>query len=430
MNEQKKKPGRPLGSKNKSKKTNLEVIKSSDGSTVINVKFSRQIEGMPINRDSNQGWIRWGIKNDYPDRLIDLYMNSVTHKSCVDFATVAILGDGVDYDAMEANDSELVPNYRSDWDSVIENIAMDYVLFGSFALQIIKNRDDKTYSFFHQPFADVRFSPRNEDGVIESYWVCSDWTQTGFYRPIELKSFSFQEEEEIKGGQAYLYVYDGYNPSVDYYPIPNYISALKPIQTEIELQRYDLRSVTNNFSASGILTLNRVDDEQDRNMLIQNIQAMFTGADNANSLIINFKNNDEEEPATFVKIEKDAKDNVNLFSDTNERIIAKIIAAHKISNKALIGYEADSAMLGGEGNILNIAFNLYNKTVANKMRRNIVNTINRALAMNGVDTKIVLKPLQFNITETTDTSSNNTVIDDKNEDTEKATSENNNNNLD
>lgn len=419
--------GRPKGSKNRPK---IELTKRKDGSAVITIKMEKQVEGMPINRNSNQGFIKWGIRNDYPQRLSDLYYNSVTHKSCVDFAVTAILGDGIDYEAMMSNDSELVPNYQYSWDELIERISLDYVLYGTFALQIIKNRDDKTYSFFHQPMGDVRFSPRNEDGVIESYWVSSDWTQTGLYPPVELKSFAFQEEEEIKGGQAYLYVYDGYSPDIAMYPVPNYVSALKPIQTEIELERYDLRSVTNNFSASGILTLNRVDDEQDRNMLIQNIQAMFTGADNANSLIINFKNNDEEEPATFVKIDKDSGNNVNLFEQSNERIIAKIIAAHKISNKALIGYEADSAMLGGEGNILNIAFNLYNKTVANKMRRNIVNTINRALAMNGVDTKIVLKPLQFNITETTDTSSNNTVIDDKNEDTEKATSENKNKNLD
>lgn len=419
--------GRPKGSKNKPK---IELTKRKDGSAVITIKMEKQVEGMPINRNSNQGFIKWGIRNDYPQRLSDLYYNSVTHKSCVDFAVTAILGDGIDYEAMMSNDSELVPNYQYSWDELIERISLDYVLYGTFALQIIKNRDDKTYSFFHQPMGDVRFSPRNEDGVIESYWVSSDWTQTSLYPPVELKSFAFQEEEEIKGGQAYLYVYDGYSPDIAMYPVPNYVSALKPIQTEIELERYDLRSVTNNFSASGILTLNRVDDEQDRNMLIQNIQAMFTGADNANSLIINFKNNDEEEPATFVKIDKDSGNNVNLFEQSNERIIAKIIAAHKISNKALIGYEADSAMLGGEGNILNIAFNLYNKTVANKMRRNIVNTINRALAMNGVDTKIVLKPLQFNITETTDTSSNNTVIDDKNEDTEKATSENKNKNLD
>ena len=419
--------GRPKGSRNKPK---IELTKRKDGSAVITIKMEKQVEGMPINRNSNLGWVKWGQRNDYPQRLSDLYYNSVTHKSCVDFAVTAILGDGVDYDAMEANDSELVPNYQYGWDELIERISLDYVLYGSFAIQIIKNRDDKTYSFFHQPMGDVRFSPRNEDGVIESYWVCSDWTQTGLYPPVELKSFNFTEEEEIKGGKAYLYVYEGYSPDIAMYPVPNYVSALKPIQTEIEIERYDLRSVTNNFSASGILTLNRVDDEEDRNMLIQNIQAMFTGSDNANSLIINFKNNDDEEPATFVKVDKDAGNSVNLFEQNNERVISKIVAAHKISNKALIGYEADSAMLGGEGNILNIAFNLYNKTVANKMRRNIVQTVNRALLMNGVDTKVVLKPLQFNIAQTTDTSSNNTIIDDKNEDTEKATSENNNNNLD
>ena len=427
MEVKQKKRGRPAGSRNKPK---IELTKRKDGSVCINVKFQKQIENMPINRNSNQGWVNWGIKNDYPDRLVDLYVNSVTHKSCIDFIVTSLIGDGVDYDAMEANDSELVPNYQYSFDTLLERIALDYALFGTFALQIIKNRDDQSYSFFHQPMGDVRFSPVNDDGVVESYWVCSDWTQTGLYPPIELKSFSFQDEEEIKGGQAYLFVYEDYVPSIDIYPIPNYISALKPIQTEIELQRYDLRSVTNNFSASGILTLNRIDDEDDKNMLIQNITAMFTGADNANSLIINFKNNDDESPSVFTKIDKDANDSVNLFADSNERIVSKIIAAHKIPSKALIGYNVETSMLGGEGNLISVAYNLFNKTVANKMRRNIINTINRALAMNGVDTKIVLKPLTFNILESQDTSSNNTVIDDKNEDTEKATSENNNNNLD
>ena len=417
--------GRPKGSKNKPK---IELQKRPDGSAILTIKFEKQVEGMPINRDSSLGWVKWGVRNDYPQRLSDLYYNSVTHKSCIDFAVTAILGDGVDYDAMEAKESELVPNYQYSWDELIERISLDYVLYGSFAIQIIKNNDDNTYSFFHQPMSDVRFSPRNEDGVVETFWICSDWTQTGLYKPIEIDSFNFTEEEEIKSGKAYLFVYEGYAPDIAIYPVPNYVSALKPIQTEIEIERYDLRSVTNNFSASGLLTLNRVDDEKDRELLIQNIQSMFTGADNANSLIINFKNNDEETPATFVKIDKDAGNSVNLFEQSNDRVIAKIIAAHKVSNKALIGYEADSAMLGGEGNILNIAYNLYNKTVANKMRRTIIATINKALAMNGVETTLVLKPLQFNIAETTDTS-RETIVVDKEEDTEKATDENNNDNL-
>lgn len=423
-----KKPGRPAGSKNRPKVT----FSNKNGTAVVTIKMEKQIEGTPINRRNGMGWVNYGIRNDYPQRLSDLYYNSVTHKACIDFATTAICGDGVDYDRMEINESENVPNYQESWDTLIEKCAKDLTLYNGYALQIIKNKDGKTYSFYHQPFGDVRCSERDEDGVIMSYWVCPDWTRTATYPPVELDAFGFQEDEEIKSGKAYLYVYTEYTPDLNYYPVPQYVAALKSIQTEIELERYDLRSVVNNFSASGILTLNRIDDEADRKMVIDNITAMFQGSDNANSLIVNFRNNDDEKPAEFVKIDKDAGNNVNLFEQANTRVIAKIIAAHRISNKALIGYEADSAMLGGEGNVLAVAYNLYNKTVASNMRKKLIGTLNKALKMNGIDTKIILKPLTFNITDTTDTTGTNAdnVDNTENNDTERATTENKGNNLD
>ena len=81
--------GRPKGSRNKPK---VELTKRPDGSAIITIKMEKQIEGMPINRDSSMGWVKWGTRNDYPQKLSDLYYNSVTHKSCVDFAVTAILG--------------------------------------------------------------------------------------------------------------------------------------------------------------------------------------------------------------------------------------------------------------------------------------------------------------------------------------------------
>lgn len=71
---------------------------------------------------------------------------------------------------------ELMPNYNETWDDLIYNLALDYVIYGSYAIQIIKNKDDKTYSFYHQPIGDVRCSPKNEDGDIETYWISSDWS--------------------------------------------------------------------------------------------------------------------------------------------------------------------------------------------------------------------------------------------------------------
>lgn len=422
------KRGRPVGSRNKPKVT----LSNRNGSAVITVKFEKQIEGTPVNRPTSLGWVNWGTRNDYPQRLSDLYYNSVTHKACIDFTTIAILGDGVDYDAMKSNESETVPNYQESWDTLIEKLAKDLSIYGSYALQVIRNNDGQTYSFYHQPMGDVRCSERDEDGVVTSYWVCPDWTLTSKYPPVQLDAFGFGEDEEIKSGKAYLYVYNDYSPDLSYYSVPQYIAGLKPIQTEIELERYDLRSVVNNFCASGILTLNRIDDEEEKMMVLQNVKSMFTGSDNANSLVINFKNNDDEQPATFVKIDKDAGNSVNLFEQSNKRIVDKILVAHKIPTKAFVGYDTESGMLGGEGNLLAVAFNLFNKTVVKNMRNKLIGTLNKALKMNGIDTQIVLKPLVFNIMDVSREGTTE-VVDVENtvtNDTEKATTENNSNNLD
>lgn len=415
--------GRPKGSKNKPK---IDLKKNQNGSYTISIKMEKQVEEQPVNRNSNRGYVNWGSRNDYPLQLSNLYYNSPTHKACVDFTATAILGDGIDYVTSGINEYDNTPNYQYSWDELIYNCALDKVIYGSFALQIIKNKDNETYSFFHQPIANVRCSPKDEDGVITSYWISEDWSATQKYPPVELKAFGFQDDEEIKSGEAYLFVSSDYTPDIEYYSVPSYSSAIKSIQTEIELLRFDLKSVLNNFSASGILTLNRIDDDAERQAVIDNIQALFTGSDNANSIIVNFKNNEDEIPTVFTKIDKDAGNNVNLFEQLNDRVVSKIIASHRISNKALIGYEADSAMLGGEGNVLSVAYNLFNKTVVTKMRNSIVRAINNSLNMNGINTQIKLKPLSFNILETVDTQNNSvdTTQESNDEISERATSEN------
>lgn len=400
---------RPKGSKNKPKTPKYEIFKK-DNSLLVKVKLEKQVENTPVMRDSRRGWINYGIRNMYPLELSNLYYNSPTHKACVDFEVASILGDGIDYEAMQADESKLYPNYQETWNEFIAKIALDYCLFGSYAFQIIRNKDGRTFSYYHQPIADVRCSPRDEDGVITSYWISADWSAQSKFPPIEIKAFGFQDDEEIKSGKPYLFVYSSYSPDINYYQIPQYASSIKAIQTEIELVRYDLRSVLNNFTASGVLTMNRIDDDEERKMVLENVEAMFTGSDSANSLMITFKENDEQNPVTFTKFDKDVN-NVNLFDGTNERLINRIVSAHRIPSKALIGLNVDSAMLGGEGNLINVAYNLYLKTKGTNDRNAIVNTINKMLQLNGIDQKIVLKPLSFNLTtENVGTAATNTNV--------------------
>ena len=393
MTENIKKRGRP-------KKINIQQTQLSNHTYMMQQNFEKQMEGAPICKNSNRGWINWGRKNDYPIKLSELYFNSIIHKSCIDFAVTATLGDGIDYNAMNLDKTEIMPNYTETWDNFLKNITLDYLIYGSYAFQIIKNKDNKTFSFYHQPISSVRCSPRDEEGNINSYWISKDWTQIGKYIPIEIPRFGFQDEEEIKSQQPYLFVYEQYTPDLDYYSTPKYVGGIKAIQTELELIRYDLRTTKNNFSANGFLVLPRVETEQEKQILLNNIKNSFVGSDNANSLIITFSNGDENDSnvAKFIKIDKDST-NVNLFSEANERNIDRIVTAHRIPTKALIGMPTDSASLGGDGNMLNVSWNLYNKTVVQNNRNNIVNTINKMLNMNGVDTELILKPIDFNLTQ-------------------------------
>ena len=380
------KRGRPVGSKNKVP-TSTFMIQSN---------FEKQLEGAPITRNSNRGWMNWGVRNDYPQKLSELYFNSIVHKSCIDFGVTAIVGDGIDYEKMNLKQTEVVPNYQQTWDEFLRCIALDYLIYGTYAFQIIRNRDGKTFSYYHQPISTVRCSERDEDGVITSYWICKDWTATGKYPPIELPRFGFQEDEEIKSGKPYLFVYETYTPDLEYYTTPKYVGGIKAIMTELDLIRYDLRAVKNNFSANGMLILPKLDTEEEQAKMMVELKKSFIGSDNANALVVTFSNGSEEDmnAARFIKIDKDSN-NVNLFSETNERNIDRIVTAHRIPSKALIGMPMDNSGFSNEGTLLETAFNLYNKTVATTNRNAIIQTINKMFAMNGVDTELILKPLTF-----------------------------------
>ena len=121
-------------------------------------------------------------------------------------------------------------------------------------------------------------------------------------------------------------------------------------------------------------------------------------------MVVLFSNGDENEAnqAKYVKIEKDS-DNVDLFSQSNDRNIDRIIAAHRIPSKALIGVPMDSSGFSNQGEMLQAAYNLYNLTVGKSNRNSIVTTINKMFKLNGLDTQIFLKPLTFTLGDEAET---------------------------
>lgn len=385
---------RTKGSKNKPKNnTNIKVI-----------SFERQIEGAPINKNTSLGWVNWGEENSYPDLLLGLYNQSPTHHSAIDFGVCSIIGDGVDYDAMQIDGSQIVPNYKESWDDLIKSIALDYMLFGSFAIEIIKNNDNLTYSFWHIPLHKVRWSEYDEDGQIQGYYICSDWTKTSSNPPLFVKAFDMQEE--IEKSEPYLYVYRQYDPTLEYYTSPHYIAGIQAIQSEVEHILFDLKTTTNSFVPSGMLVLPEMEREEDKSVILREIGKMFQGSQNANAIMTVFRGNVDENKPEFIPFVANTS-NVNLFEASNLRTQARILAAHKIPDAALCGLPSiGNNGFTSEAAKLETAFKIYQKLTGNSNRNTIIKAINFMLSINGVETELILKPFSLDIDE-------NENVDDK-----------------
>lgn len=379
-----KKRGRPKGSTSKPK---------TQGGVYL-TKLEKQIEGSAITKKSPNGWVNWGAKNNYPNLMLDLFNQSPTHRACINFGAQSILGNGVDFEAMKLNGDEVVPNYAQSWDDLIKSLALDYMLYGSYAIQIILNNDGSTFSFWHMPLDKVRWSEYDEDGQITTYWICQDWTAQSQYPPFTIDAFDMRDER-IEKGKPYLYVYRQYSPAMTYYTQPHYQAGIKAIQSEIEYVNFDLKTTVNSFIPSGMLILNQVETDEERQSIIRNVTNLWQGSDNANSVMISFRSNVEETKPEFIPFQAN-QGNINLYDSANQRTVNRILAAHQIPNASLVGMpDVGNTGFASEADKLEVAYQLYNKLTGNANRMAVIRTLNQMLKMNGVETEIIMKPLSF-----------------------------------
>lgn len=400
---------RPIGSKNKPKiaaKNNVQVL-----------NFEKQVDGAAISRDSSQGWINWGARNDYAQQLLNLYQKSPTHHSAINFGVQSIVQNGLDYDAMKLNSVQTFPNTYYSWDTLIRNIALDYLLYGSYSVEIIKNRDNKTFSFYHVPYEKVRCSPYDEDNQITSYWVCADWTNTGMNPPVEIEAIDMKDDSIIKQGKPYIYVFKNYDPTVTYYQSPVYAAGISAIMSEIEYVNYDLKHIVNGFTCPGVLTLNDVEDDNERRAIIKNIQQMFVGTESSNSIAIAFRRIQDEQPVEWTPF-SDKSTSVNQYAEANKRTISRILCSHQIPSPMLIGLpDMSNAGFSSDADKIEMAYQLYQRLTGNYNREQVIKSLNDMFKLNGIDVEIIQKPLHFNDVGQDD--NNTTSSDTSSEDVEQ-----------
>lgn len=336
------------------------------------IKLSDTVKTYPTFTKNMKGWINYDRDNLLPQRIIELNNESAINKAVIENKVTYICGAGVRKDEYYGQ-----PNPNDSWNTLIEKVAKDYVTFGGFCFQVILNENEKSISLYHTDFSKIRIGQVNEYGIPLSFFLSNDWRKTtGKYAPVEIRAYG---SEEITKNTPYLFYYKDYEPSLDYYPVPEYYAALNFIEADGLLGKFYRNSINNGFVPSTIITMPSNPGEDQKAQFQRDIESSYSGTNGANSIIVLWGESQEVKP---VVTSYAASNNSDIYNNVDNIIFQKIISAHRLTSPTLAGLSGSGNLSGNANEIIN-SFLLYNATVIHKLRRKILDTLDQFVINNG-----------------------------------------------
>lgn len=323
--------------------------------------------------------VSWGINNDTPKLLNNLYEHSSTLAAAINQSINYVLGDATEINADAWKGK--VNRKGETLQDIINHCVFDYFITGNFAIQVIFSKLYIPVELYALDVTRCRLNG-SKDKVFYSKKA---WTKYQTKADV-YDRFGYAEINPEKPTQIYFYNGTGIRNT---YARAPWESAINDVICDAEGSEYSLNSVLQGFGARYILnipdTANLTDEQKDS--LNESIKNKFTGP-TANSFMLYFTN-DEGKQIDVKKIESD---------DTPERFIAvrnasreNIFVSLRIS-QLLCGLSTGTNT-GFSTQEFSDSYKLYDRTVAEPIRHIFENVFSKVI---GIENAIRIIP--FTIT--------------------------------
>lgn len=333
-------------------------------------------------------WVWYGENNLMPQYLITRYNNCAIHKAIITSKREQICGDGM----VSLNNPMATINLINGKERVSEvfrKCALDLVLFGGYALNVIWSRDRQSIAeIYHVDFSRVRVGKINpETDEIEKYYYSADWSNIKKFPVAEYPSFNQNDEE---GSQ--IYYYKQYQPSNSYYPVPDYSGAMAAIEVEVNIKEFHSNNLKNGMLPSlWIDFVNGVPGSEEQRIITRALEEQFTSVNNAGRPIISFSEGPELSPK-ITQIPPSSND--GYYQSLYEDVIRSIMSGHRVSSGELFGI-ASAGKLGSSKEIVEHT-EYFRKTVIMPYQSELLPTFNKLVSMKfQKPTTFEIKPLSI-----------------------------------
>lgn len=300
-------------------------------------------------------YVGYGEDNKYPEYLFSLYQNSTVLQSIINGIIDYAIGQGVVGNFL----TEEVNRDGETWDDIMRNIYLDFMVTNGFALNILRDAEDRISEIYWLNVSDVRLS---EDGKTGYYAEnISGWGS----KPQELPIF-----DPAKNQKSSIFYYKGNSRGL--YPVPRWSGAIKAVETSCEISNYHLKSILNNFSPSALISFNNgKPTEAEKEALEKKINKKFVGSDNVNRFILSFSNSGEN-ATTVQTLDSDHAD--EKFHTLKESIMEEIFIAFR-ATPALFGMNPENT--GFSKTEFIESFQLFNKTVIEPLQKTFIKAFDK-----------------------------------------------------
>ena len=354
---------------------NIELKKNNLAFAALNPYVTTNTVENVEKEISGVDFIAWGTDNQYPDYLFSLYTDCATLQSIVNGTVDFICGNDI---SCNLPIFEKIVNKNGETISdIIQRISTDYLIFGGFALQVIRNAIGEITELYWVDFTKIRSDRKNE-----VFFYSEDWCKSyGRVKYIVYPKFNLDDSNPT----SILY-YKG-NKTRTTYPTPIYNAAITSCELEKKINQFHLSEINNNFLTSKIINFNSgIPDDDLKNEIERNLNEKFSGSENAGRILISFNNNKDSE-TTVTDLPQD--DFGERYDSLAKRSTSQIFTAFRATPN-LFGLPTETT--GFNQQEFAEAFKLYNRTAVKPIQKVIVDTFDKIF---GVDGSITIEPFDL-----------------------------------
>ena len=315
---------------------------------------------------SGVDFIAWGTDNQYPGYLFSLYEDCATLQTIINGTVDFVCGNDI---SCNLPIFEKTVNKNGDTIlDIIQRISTDYLIFGGFALQVIRNAVGNITELYWIDFTKIRSDRKNE-----VFFYSEDWCKSyGRVKYIKYPKFNTDDSNPTS-----IFYYKG-NKTRTTYPVPLYNASITSCELEKKINEFHLNEISNNFLTSKIINFNSgVPDDDLKNEIERNLNEKFAGSENAGRILISFNANKDSE-TTVTDLPMD--DFADRYEALHKRSREQIFTAFRATPN-LFGLMTETT--GFNEQEFFEAFKLYNRTAVRPIQQIITKSFDKILGFEG-----------------------------------------------